>query len=109
MYTRHTSSIIMLIILYVDDMLIAANDSATIVQIKGEFRKSFEIKYVVDVSVCFELEIHLNRANHTLLLSQNSYIDTVLELFGMHTTKPVFTYGYFDQANALSRRPGSNR
>jgi hypothetical protein len=72
-------------------MLIAANDSATIAQIKGEFSRRFEMKDLGKVSVCLGLEIHRNRADRILHLSQNSYIDTVLERFGMQNRKPVAT------------------
>eukprot|EP00171_Calliarthron_tuberculosum_P002468 IDg2468t1 len=79
MYSRHSSSSFMLIALYVDDMLIAAKDSASIAQIKGEFSRRFEMKDLGEASVCLGLEIHRNRANRTLHLSQKSYTNTVLE------------------------------
>lgn len=81
----------MLISLYVDDMLISANDSGTIAQIKEKFSRRYEMKDLGEASGCLGLDIHRNRTNRTLHLSQISYTDTVLERFGMHTRKPVAT------------------
>eukprot|EP00171_Calliarthron_tuberculosum_P001019 IDg1019t1 len=50
---------------------------------------------------CLGLEIHRNRANRTLHLSQKSYTNTVLERFGMHECKPVATPMETSNAKAL--------
>eukprot|EP00171_Calliarthron_tuberculosum_P022796 IDg22796t1 len=81
MYSRHSSSSIMLIALYVDDMLIAANSSASIKQIKGKFSMRFEVK-----DICTE---------------------TVLERFGMHICKPVATPMEASKNNTLSLLSGA--
>lgn len=83
MYTRRTSYRIMLIVLYVNNMLIATNNPTTIAQIKEEFRKILEMKDLAETSVCLGLEIHRNRANRMLHVSQNSYTENVLKRFGV--------------------------
>eukprot|EP00171_Calliarthron_tuberculosum_P000752 IDg752t1 len=66
MYSRHSSSSIMLIALYVDDMLIAANSSASIKKIKEEFNMRFEMKDMGEAHICLGLEIHRDRPNRRL-------------------------------------------
>ncbi len=47
----------MLIALYVDDLLIAWNESRSIAWIKGKLRKRFEMKDLGEARVCLGLEI----------------------------------------------------
>ena len=91
LYARHSAGRIMLIALYVDDLLIAGNDSKAIAWIKGELRKRFEMKDLGEARVCLGLEITRDRANRTLHLSQKKYTQSVLERFRMHDAKPVPT------------------
>ena len=44
LYVRKTSSEILIIALYVDDLLMIGNSSSEITKIKGEFKKRFEMK-----------------------------------------------------------------
>ncbi len=67
---KHSAKAIMLIALYVDDLMIAGNDTVAIVWIKGELRQRFEMMDLGEARVCFGLEISRNRGNRTLKLSQ---------------------------------------
>ncbi len=81
----------MLIALYVDDLLMAGNDTAAIVWIKGELRQRFEMNDLGEARVCLGLEISPDRGNRTLKLSQERYTQSVLEMFGMRNAKPAAT------------------
>lgn len=91
LYVRHTSTRIMIIALYVDDLLIAGDDTAAIVWIKGELQKRFEMKDLGEARVCLGLEIARDRPRRTLRLSQENYMQSVLERFSMHNSKPAAT------------------
>ena len=47
------------------------------------------MKDLVEASFVLGIEIHRDRSCHTLKLSQNSYIDRVLERFNMQNCKPI--------------------
>ncbi len=59
----------MLMALYVDDLLIAGNNSRSIARIKGELRKWFEMKDLVEARASLGLEITRDSATRTLYLS----------------------------------------
>ncbi|KAL6327365.1 hypothetical protein AAG906_018967 [Vitis piasezkii] len=68
-----------ILLLYMDDMLIVGRDTSKINKMKNELSKSFEIK---------DLE-SANRTNGKLWLSQESYIEKVLDKFNMGKAKPM--------------------
>ncbi len=57
LYVKHSAKAIMLIALYADDLLIAGNDTAAIVWMKGELRQRFEMKELGEARVSLGLEI----------------------------------------------------
>ena len=70
MYTLHTPSEIILIVLYVDELLIAGNKRAFIDQIKREFKTRFEIKDLGETKEILAIEFIQNRPNSSLSLHQ---------------------------------------
>ncbi len=74
-----------------DDLLIAGNDTAAILWIKGELRKRFEMKDLGEAQVCLGLEISRDRANRTLRLLEDRYTESILERFGMQNARTVAT------------------
>ena len=83
------SSIFML--LYVDDMLIAARSMKEINKLKTLLRKEFEMKDLGGAKKILGMEIRRDRASKRLWLSQHSYVEKVLERFSMRDAKPVST------------------
>ena len=91
LYILHSSSEFIMIALYVDDLLIAGSNKASVVRIKGEFKDRFKMKDMGEASEVLGIEIKRNRANRTLFLHQESYTNKVLERFGMTDCRPVST------------------
>jgi reverse transcriptase-like protein len=77
------------IAVYVDDLLIIGPDKKEIQIIKDALSNRFKM---VDIGPCkyyLGMEIHRDRPNRTLRLSQKGYIDRVLFEFGMQDCKPL--------------------
>ena len=77
------------LLLYVDDMLIAANNITEINILKKLLSKEFDMK---DLGVAKKiLGMEISRENGVVHLSQKRYIKKVVEIFNMHMSKPVST------------------
>ncbi|GKD07018.1 retrovirus-related pol polyprotein from transposon TNT 1-94 [Tanacetum coccineum] len=75
------SSIILL--LYVDDMLVAGSDMAKIKKLKRQLSQEFEMKDLGPAKQIIGMSIISDKTNGTLRLSQEKYIGNVLEKFNM--------------------------
>uniref|UniRef100_A0A3Q7IES9 Reverse transcriptase Ty1/copia-type domain-containing protein n=1 Tax=Solanum lycopersicum TaxID=4081 RepID=A0A3Q7IES9_SOLLC len=88
------------LVLYVDDMLIAAKKKYDIQKVKGLLSAEFEMKDLGASRKILGMDIIRNRERRKLFLSQRSYIQKVLARFGMSSSKPIDTpmlgYGYSD-------------
>ena len=72
-----------ILILYVDDMLIIGHDSSKIDKLKRELSKSFSMKDLGSAKQILGMKIYRDRKNRKNWLSQESYIEKVLEIFNM--------------------------
>lgn len=79
------------LLLYVDDMLIAANNMSEISKLKSQLNSEFEMKDLGAARKILGMEIHRDRQVGKLVLCQKNYIEKVLERFGMEDSKPVCT------------------
>lgn len=79
----------MILLLYVDDMLIVGHDAAKIEKLKKELSKSFAMKDLGPAKKILGMKIIRDRKKKELWLSQERYIEKVLERFNMSTAKPV--------------------
>ena len=78
------------LVLYVDDMLIAAKKKYDIQKLKGLLSAEFEMKDLGAARKILGMEIR-DRERRRLFLSQRSYIQKVLARFGMSSSKPIDT------------------
>ena len=74
---------IFFLVLCIDDILFAINDICLLHNIKRLLSKHFEMKDLGETSFVLGIQIHRDRSQGTLGLSQMSYIDKVLKIFGM--------------------------
>lgn len=79
------------LLLYVDDMLIASKSKVEIDRLKSQLGKEFEMKDLGAARKILGMEIRRERTNGTLFLSQKSYIERVVQRFGMQDAKSVTT------------------
>ncbi|KAG8481596.1 hypothetical protein CXB51_026522 [Gossypium anomalum] len=92
------------LLLYVDDMLIAAKDKGEIRKVKAQLSEEFEMKDLEPAKKILGMEILRDRKTSKLYLSQKGYIEKLLCRFNMRSAKPVSTplAAHFRLSSALS-------
>lgn len=80
-----------ILLLYVDDMLIVGQNASRIDRLKQELSKSFDMKDLGPARKILGISISRDRKARKLWLSQEKYIEKVLERFRMENAKSVST------------------
>ncbi|KAJ9689270.1 hypothetical protein PVL29_014779 [Vitis rotundifolia] len=83
-YLRVSGSSYIFLILYVDDILLASNDSDLLIETKHMLSTHFDMKDLGEASYVLGIKILRDRANGVLKLSQRTYIEKILKRFNMH-------------------------
>uniref|UniRef100_A0A2N9HLM6 Integrase catalytic domain-containing protein n=1 Tax=Fagus sylvatica TaxID=28930 RepID=A0A2N9HLM6_FAGSY len=100
---------LIILLLYVDDMLIVGQDANMVGSLKNELFKSFDMKDLGPARQIFGMQILRDKKAKKLWLSQEKYVERILERFNMKHAKPVSTPlgGHFK----LSKKscPSSNK
>jgi hypothetical protein len=97
------------LLLYVDDMLIAAKSKKEIAALKAQLSSKFEMKDLGAARKILGMEIGKNRKSGLLFLSQRSYIQKVLRRFNMHDSNQVSTPIAPDFKLSSTQCPTSNQ
>ena len=82
-YHKFKGSKFIFLVVYVDDILLASNDMALLLETKSFLSKNFEMKDLGDVSFVIGIQIQRDGALGILDLSQKTYIDKVIDRCGM--------------------------
>jgi hypothetical protein len=85
------SRIVVLVIIYVDDILIATSRSEDMRFIQTKLKMSFKMKDMGDLNFFLRMEVTYNQKEGFLQLSQVGYAEKILERFNMTKAKPVAT------------------
>jgi hypothetical protein len=80
-----------ILLLYVDDMLVAGTNMQDINVLKKKLSNSFAMKDLGAAKKILGMRITRDRKNRKLTLSQGEYTEKVLERFRMQNAKPVST------------------
>ena len=88
-YHKVSGSKICFLVLYVDDILLAANDRGLLHEVKQFLSKNFDMKDMGDASYVIGIKIHRDRSRGILGLSQETYINKILESFRMKDYSPI--------------------
>lgn len=91
LYTLTEPGTILIIGLYVDDLLIAGNNSSKIKHIKNQLSKMFEMKDLGVTRTILGIEVRRDRSSKSLTISQSKYTDEILRKFGMESSNPTST------------------
>ena len=81
----------LILLLYVDDMLIVGQDASMIGDLKKDLFKAFDMKDLGPVQQILGMEITHDRKAKKLWLSQEKYVERILERFNMKHAKPLGT------------------
>jgi transposase InsO family protein len=90
-YIKRSKDKFIILSLYVDDILIAGNDKEYVETIKGWLSSNFEMKDMGEATYILGVKISRDRSKRSLSLSQEPYINKVLERFNMKDCKPIDT------------------
>ncbi|GKC05160.1 transposable element, partial [Tanacetum coccineum] len=90
-HKRAPSGSLIYLLLYVDDMLVAAKDMEEIKKLKILLNTEFDMKDLGAARKILGMEIIRDRKHGKLFLSQKSYIEKIISRFGMSSAKSVNT------------------
>ncbi|KAE8692624.1 Retrovirus-related Pol polyprotein from transposon TNT 1-94 [Hibiscus syriacus] len=90
-YIKRFDNSFIILLLYVDDMLVAGSDMQEIINLKKKLSKQFAIKDLGAAKQIIGMRIKRDTKSGTLILSQAEYINKVLSRFNMQDAKPVST------------------
>lgn len=80
-----------ILLLYVDDMLIAGPNKDRIQELKAQLAREFEMKDLGPANKILGMQIHRDRNNRKIWLSQENYLNKILRRFNMQDCKPIST------------------
>nr|GEV98636.1 hypothetical protein [Tanacetum cinerariifolium] len=86
-YMRASGSIVVFLILYVDDLLLMGNNILMLQDVKSWLGKCFSMKDLGEVAYIQGIKIYRDRSMRLIGLSQNAYIDKILKQFKMDASK----------------------
>ena len=75
--------------LYVDEMLLVGNNMDVIMGVKSQLSSKFDMKDISVANFILGMEIKRDHANRKLWLNQRKYVETILQRFNMHGSKPI--------------------
>ena len=90
-YVKSFDNSFIILLLYVDDMLIAGSNIEEINNLKKQLSKQFAMKDLEAAKQILGIRIIRDKANDTLKLSESEYVKKVLNRFNMNKAKPVST------------------
>lgn len=83
MYVKKTNRHIMIVMIWVDDVLIAFSDKNEEIQLREALSSKYKVKYLGNASVILGINITRNREKGTISIDQRKYMVQVLERFNM--------------------------
>lgn len=91
LYIKNDGDSFIIIVLFVDDLLIACNCLKLLNNEKDILKKQFCMKDLGDVKHLLGIQIERDRINKKLFLHQSVYLNNLLSKYGMSDCKPVET------------------
>ncbi|RVX08106.1 Retrovirus-related Pol polyprotein from transposon TNT 1-94 [Vitis vinifera] len=87
-YLKFSGSKFIILVLYVDDILLASSDVGLLHETKRFLSSKFDMKDLGNASFVLGIQIHRDHSRGILGLSQKAYIDKALSRFGMSNCAP---------------------
>jgi hypothetical protein len=88
-YSKQVGNHFIYVVLYVDDMLLVGNNMDVIKEVKSQLSSKFDMKDLGAANFILGMEIKRDRANRKLWLNKRKYVETILQRFNMHGSKPI--------------------
>ncbi|KAK9181573.1 hypothetical protein WN944_024711 [Citrus x changshan-huyou] len=90
-YKRLEDNDFIILLLYVDDMLVAGPNKDRIQELKAQLAREFEMKDLGPVNKILVMQIYRDRNNRKIWLSQKNYLKKILRRFNMQDCKSIST------------------
>jgi hypothetical protein len=90
-FQKGKGSQLVIVAIYVNDMLIFAESINILTSFKRQLSNTFPISDLSKARWILNMEIIRNRNDHTISISQERYVETILERYGMSECHPVAT------------------
>lgn len=87
LFIKNTTHSLVVILVYVEDLLIAGNDTQVISHVKQYLSSAFHMKDLG--ALRYFLGIEVDRSNQGFFISQKKYATDLVKEYGMHKAKPV--------------------
>ena len=88
---RRDGKIVLMILVYVDDMAVAGPNFCKIISFKNDLTNDFDITDVGELEYMLGIRVVRDRPNRKIYLDQSAYINKIITRFGMHNSHPVST------------------
>ncbi|KAH9715183.1 hypothetical protein KPL71_020951 [Citrus sinensis] len=82
-YKRFEDNDFIILLLYVDDMLVAGPNKDRVQELKAQLAREFEMKDLGPANKILGMQIHRDRNNRKIWLSQKNYLKKILRRFNM--------------------------
>jgi hypothetical protein len=82
-YKKVSESTVVFLVLYVNGILLVGNYIPMMEVIKSSLRKSFSMKDLGEAAYILGIKIYRDRSKRLIILSQDAYIDNILNQFNM--------------------------
>jgi hypothetical protein len=89
-YKKVSGSAVLFLVLYVDGILLIRNDIPMMKVVKSSLRKSFSMKDLGEAAYILGIKIYIDRSKRLIGLSQDAYIDNILNRFNIQDSKKGF-------------------
>ncbi|GKB53113.1 putative RNA-directed DNA polymerase [Tanacetum coccineum] len=86
-YVKVSGSVVVFLVLYVDDILLIGNDIPTLQSVKDWLGRCFAMKDLGDATYILGIKIYRDRTKRLIGLSQDTYLDKILKRFRMENSK----------------------
>jgi hypothetical protein len=89
-YKRVSGHKVVFLVIYVDDILLIRNNIPMLEAVKSSLRKNFSMKELGEEAYILVIKIYRDRSKRLIRLSQNAYIEKILNRFNMQDSKKDF-------------------
>lgn len=91
LYWKRCGNVTVYLLLYVDDILLMANDLGEVNRIKKQLSEKFEMIDMGEIKQFLGIKVERDEIREQIKISQPKYIDGLLKRFGMSDCRPVST------------------
>ena len=106
-YIYSESGAIYVLALYVDDVLLLGKDHKALERIKRKLMGCFSMTDMRDVSLVLGMEVTRDGTKGAVTITQENYVESLLDRYGMGNCNPAFTHGGAGKELALDQ-PGKS-